>query len=172
VLFTFFAMSALAAAMATHRSPHLRVCSAPRGERAARARVSDEADRRAHPLFAIAIVEFASLRRDRGRAALRFAVPLVVVLTVGAAWALLAWQAMGDELVDTLWRFTVKDRVAGFGGDRHFRWLNRIADNLDTMTSPLPWPLGVVGSFISRRLVSWRALTAASTRASCCRPIS
>jgi 4-amino-4-deoxy-L-arabinose transferase-like glycosyltransferase len=147
VLFTFFGLAAVAAAMRARESTTVRVLPlVVAGVLLALAFLTKQIIV-AVPLFAIACVELASLRRERARAALRFALPLLFVVVIGAAWAFTAWQAMGDELIDTLWRFTVKDRVAGFGGDRHFRWLNRIAENLDTLCAPLPWPLGVVGVF-------------------------
>lgn len=146
VLFTMFALVGLACAMRARREAHPHLLAVVATGLALAGAFMTKQIVVVLPLFALACVELASIRSDGPRAALlRLIVPAVGVAVVGGAWLLLAREAMGDGLIDVLWRFTVQDRVQGFGGDRHFNWLNRVADHLDIHAHPMPWPLGVIG---------------------------
>lgn len=149
VVFTMFALVGLACAMRARRAARVHVPALALAAVSFACAFMTKQVVVVLPLFALGVVELLSIRTDGARAALaRLVTPLVVVAVVGGGWLLLAREAMGDALLDVLWRFTVQDRVQGFGGDRHFNWLNRVADHLDLHAHPMPWPLGVLGLFL------------------------
>lgn len=94
------------------------------------------------PVVGLALLRLRTSPRGAVTSLLLAAVPALAI-----ALGYLMWleETVGPEALDYLFGFSVVDRMGGFQGIRHFNWLNRFADLVDEVASPVPWALGLLG---------------------------
>jgi 4-amino-4-deoxy-L-arabinose transferase-like glycosyltransferase len=76
-------------------------------------------------------------------------------IAIPGIWSVLAYRAVGDKLINLFFRMSIKQRVQGFGGRHHQRWLNRMEDLVDATWAPFPWELGLVALGLLLGVAVW-----------------
>lgn len=94
----------------------------------------------------IAAVELSRFRSERfGNWFLRNTLILGVPTLGALAWIYVVWRKVGKAAQSVLWDHAVANRVAGYDGNHHQNYLNRVAVHLDLNATPFSWQLGLLG---------------------------
>ncbi len=79
---------------------------------------------------------------------LRLSCCFAPALLLSGSWLALAYNKVGQRLLEVMFGFSVVSRFGGLRGTVHFNHLNRIPDTLDRSSLPFPWALGIAGTLL------------------------